>query len=252
MIGSSVTASLYAIHHLHVPQWRGTRGINHTKNPLLVICPSSSVVLWKWKCKTVHTYTYTYTYTLCTFFTLCTLGLCLKRDSSIWTITPTPPSTTGPSLMSLVEHTSLNHWYTSIAVFRTLGGVRDWILMWPEMEQCYSGLEGQLGLGKKTSLPNRWSCFTWRALPPTSICNIRARALQHRYLTPEAEIINYAPDTSPKQDIFMTKHAPRLHCNPSTIWTHCLLVKGLTLHTWQILLKHFSLVKGLNLHTGSC
>ena len=52
------------------------------------------------------------------FCTRSTLGLCLKRDSSICTITPWPPSITGPSLISLVEHTSLNHRYTSTAVFR--------------------------------------------------------------------------------------------------------------------------------------
>ena len=52
------------------------------------------------------------------FCTTSTLGLCLKSDSSVCTTTPLPPSITGPSFISLVEHTSLSHWYTSTAVLR--------------------------------------------------------------------------------------------------------------------------------------
>ena len=49
-----------------------------------------------------------------------TFGLCLKSDSSIWTL-PGPPSWIGV-WTNLVEHTSLNHWYASIAVsLPTLG-----------------------------------------------------------------------------------------------------------------------------------
>ena len=43
------------------------------------------------------------------------LGLCPKRDSSIWTVTFEPPRTMGV-FISLVEHTSLNHWYIWHAV----------------------------------------------------------------------------------------------------------------------------------------
>ena len=45
-----------------------------------------------------------------------TFGLWLNSDSSICTITPGPPSITGPSLIRRVEQTSLSHWYTSTAV----------------------------------------------------------------------------------------------------------------------------------------
>ena len=44
-----------------------------------------------------------------------TFGLCLKSDSSTWTTLPGPPSRIGV-WTNLVEHTSLNHWYASIAV----------------------------------------------------------------------------------------------------------------------------------------
>ena len=44
-----------------------------------------------------------------------TFGLWLNSDSSAWTIVPGPPSLIGVA-SSLVLHTSLNHWYPSIAV----------------------------------------------------------------------------------------------------------------------------------------
>ena len=45
-----------------------------------------------------------------------TFGLCLKRDSSICTVMPCPPSMIGGSCKRRVVHTSRNHWYTSMAV----------------------------------------------------------------------------------------------------------------------------------------
>ena len=48
---------------------------------------------------------------------LFTLGLCLNRDSSIWTTLPCPPSLID-CCINLVLHTSLSHWNISMVALR--------------------------------------------------------------------------------------------------------------------------------------
>ena len=84
--------------NLHVPQCRGVRDIYHPKHP--DICPWwTTMVIQQSKFNSSVDDLY---------FKSITFTLWRKRDSSIWTTMPLPPSTIGVC-SNLVLHTSLNH-----------------------------------------------------------------------------------------------------------------------------------------------